>query len=80
MSTQRPGRVGVAVWDQGEIKIIVPPRAKRIAGRRWQKIVREIVYRDQGICWLCGHVAKHDVLARSITGYGEAEIVPRLGG
>jgi 5-methylcytosine-specific restriction endonuclease McrA len=54
MSTQSSGKAGVAVWDQGEIKIIIPPRAKRIAGRRWQRIVREIVWRDQGICWLCG--------------------------
>ena len=27
---------------------------KRISGRRWQRIVRYIVARDQGICWICG--------------------------
>ena len=27
---------------------------KLISGRRWQRIVRYIVARDQGICWICG--------------------------
>lgn len=42
-----------AVWHEGRIVILEPPRHKRPTGRPWRRLVAAIVERDQGICWIC---------------------------
>jgi 5-methylcytosine-specific restriction endonuclease McrA len=46
---------GVAVWREGRIVVITPPRPKRLSGRPWRRLVAAIVVRDGGICGICGY-------------------------
>ena len=44
---------GQAVWVEGRIVVIEPPRHKRPSGRPWRRLVAAIVARDSGVCWIC---------------------------
>lgn len=36
--------------------VAASPRPKRAsAGRRWRRLVSQVVIRDHGKCWICGH-------------------------